>query len=149
LGGGAGCVDTDAAVFVEATLTHPNATLIQETLVGAIEGSLSIALHLGPRASGPAQVELGALSVMNAAQTTTFVAPLEVVTSLPFPVTVDVGTDVDIDVTFAAADNNFEPAGYDEICAAGALVIGGALDDSLRGGPIQVASGAFLPTGCP
>jgi hypothetical protein len=149
LSGAAGCIDTDAAVFVEATITNPNATLVEETLVSAIEGSLGLKLHLGPRASGPAQVGLGALSVTNAAGTATFVAPLEVVTSLPFPVTVGVDTDVDIAITFAAADNDFEPAVLDEICAAGAIVIGGALDDSLRGGPIQVASGAFLPTGCP
>ena len=145
-----GCgINTDPAVFVEASIESPSASLTQGTLVSTISGSLTVHLHLGPRAADASEVKLGVLSVQDPTRTTTFVPTLGVQTSPPFPVAVDIDSDVVVAVSFAAQDNQLETATYDAVCAADNIVISGALDDSLRGGTISVASASFAPSGCP
>lgn len=144
-----GCVDTDATVFVDAYVDDPVATVAQETLVSTISGSFTLRMHLGPRASGPAQVELGALSVTSLDHTTTYVDVLQVQTSSPFPVTVPVDSDVTLSVVFDAEDNLLETDVYDAICQAQTIDIWGTLDDSLRGGATTVRSSGFSVGGCP
>ncbi|MBW2524441.1 MAG: hypothetical protein JRI23_09710 [Deltaproteobacteria bacterium] len=144
-----GCIDTDPAVFVEAGIENAQATVAQETLATTIEGSFDVALHLGPRASGPADVGLGRVSVLSGDQASTLVDVLAVEPSPPFPVTVPVDGDVRVAVSFAAADNLLEADDYDALCAAGAAVVSAALDDSLRGGTISAVSVPFVLAGCP
>jgi hypothetical protein len=145
----AGCIDTDPAVFVEATVVDPAVTLTQGTLVSTVAGSFTLALHLGPRAADAAQVSLGVLSLASSDRTTTFVPTLAVHTAPSFPVTVEVDGDVPIAVSFDAQDNQLETATYDAICAAGSVVITGAFDDSLRGATSLIGSQVITPSGCP
>lgn len=144
-----GCIDTDPAVFVDASILAANATVAQETLVTTIEGSCLLGLHLGPRASGPAEIQLGAVSVTNADQTATLVDVLSVSADRPLPVSVPVDSDVNVSLGFDAQDNLLETATYDALCGAATIVIRVALDDSLRGGTTTVASAPFAPAGCP
>jgi hypothetical protein len=147
--GALGCVDTDPAVFVEASIETPSATLAAGTLVTTIAGSFALRLHLGARASGPADIDLGQVSVTTSDGATTLVAPLAVATDSTFPVSVEPESDRLVAFTFAAEDNQLEAAAYDAICAAGPIVLTAALDDSLRGGTLRVTSAAFSPAGCP
>ena len=144
-----GCIDTDAAVFVDASIQDPSATVTPETLGTTLAGAFDVTLHLGPRASGPADVTLGAVSLLGADQTTTLVDVVAVETAPTFPVTVPVDGDVFVTVTFAEQDNLLEASAYDELCAVGSVVISAALDDALRGGTISVVSEPFALSGCP
>lgn len=144
-----GCVDTDPAVFVDATIEGPSATLAEGTLVTTITGALSLWLHLGPRASGAAEVSLGQVSLTSADGVTSLVSPLAVGADPAFPVTVEPDSDVVVGITFAPADNELATDTYDTVCSAGELALVVALDDSLRGGTLRVTSPAFLPEGCP
>lgn len=147
--GALGCIDTDAAVFVAASIGAENATVAQQTLATTIAGSFALELHLGPRASDAAQVQLGAVSLMNADRTATHVDVLAISSSPAFPVHVSVDNTVDVGVSFAAEDNLLEPAAYDELCSVGPVTLSLALDDSLRGGTTTVASAPFALSGCP
>src|SRR5690606_11817826 len=53
-----GCIDTDAAVFVEARIDGAAARVEQSALATGLSGSFRIHFHLGPRASGPSEVAL-------------------------------------------------------------------------------------------
>jgi hypothetical protein len=147
--GATGCIDTDAAVFVDASISNPSATVSPETLGTTLAGRFDANLHLGPRASGPADVTLGTVSLLGADRTTTLVDVVAVATAPTFPVTVPVDGDVFVAVTFVEQDNLLEASAYGELCAAGSVVISAALDDALRGGTISVVSEPFAPSGCP
>jgi hypothetical protein len=144
----AGCPDDDAAVFVEASISSPAATVEQETLGTVLGGGFDLALHLGPRASGPSQVSVGAFALQNADQSLTLVPTLSLATTPSLPVEVGIDSDVLVGVTFGTGDGLLPVATYDEICAAGELVISGAVQDSLQDGSTPVVSSPFLPDGC-
>lgn len=144
----ASCIDTDAAVFVEGSVTGPALTVQSGALVTSVGGSFTIALHLGPRASGPSDVSLTKVSVADAARTVELIASLGVRTTPDFPVTVPVDGDVLVNAIAAAEDNLLEEGAAEEICEAGPLVIVGVLDGGLRGGSITVVSEPFQPSGC-
>jgi hypothetical protein len=144
-----GCPNTDEAVFVEPTIRSPSATLEQSALVDALGGAFVIHLHLGPRATGSATVELVQLSVVSADRMSTLHAPLEVSTNPSFPVTVGVDSDVTIDVTFSPDDNELDMDALDPICDPTGIVIAASLTDSLRGGSVPTASETFAVGQCP
>jgi hypothetical protein len=149
LGAGTGCVNTDPTVFVDASLADGTVTVAKGPLVSTVAGSFTIDFHLGPRAADTAEVSLGALSLVNADRSTTFVPSLAVVTAPAFPVRVELDSDVVVTVSFSAQDNQLQTATYDAICGAGSVVISGAFEDSLRGTTSTMASGAITPGGCP
>ena len=144
-----GCVDTDPAVFVDTTIRAAQATVTAETLATTIDGSFALELHLGPRASDTAVVQLGAVSLTTADQAATLVDALAVTTSPSFPVNLPIDSTIDVGVGFAAADNLLEPAAYDTLCGAGTVTVSVALDDSLRGGTTTAVSSPFALAGCP
>lgn len=144
-----GCIDTDPAVFVEATVTDPYGSVEQETLGTAVRGAFDLSLHLGPRASDASTVGLGTVALLSADRAETLVEVLAVEPDRPFPVTVPVDGDVVVTVTFDAEDNLFEASTYDTLCAAGSAVVSIALDDSLRGGTFSAVSAPFALNGCP
>jgi hypothetical protein len=147
--GAAGCdVDADPAVFVEGFITDANVAVAQGTLVSTVAGGFALRLHLGPRASDAAEVTLRSLSLVNTDGSTTFVPTLAVTTAPAFPVTVNVDSDVQVAVGFAAEDNQVETTVYDQICAAGKVGITGAFDDSLRGAATVLLSPLITPSGC-
>jgi hypothetical protein len=144
-----GCIDTDAAVFVEASIRNASATVVPSSAGGSfasgLGGSFELVLHLGPRASEAAEVRLGAVGVL-AAGGAEIVPALAVASSPAFPVAVEVDSDVLTTVTFASEDNLLPPGA--DACAAGSIVFSATLDDSLRGGTLPVRSDAIQPT-CP
>ncbi len=144
----AGCPDDDAAVFVEASIASPAAGVGKETLGTVLGGSFELALHLGPRASGPSQVSPGAFAIQSADQTQTLVPTLAISSVPSFPVDVGIDSDVVVQVSFGTGDGLLPADSYDEICAAGELVISGAIQDSLQDASTTVVSSPFLPDGC-
>jgi hypothetical protein len=140
-----GCIDTDAAVFVEVAIGAPSLSVQQSSLVTALSGSFEVLLHLGPRASGPSQVKLVSFAVTDSSGNDV-VAPLAGEASPPFPVSVD----VDSDVTVAVAVNGQELAAdaVTDLCA-GPVTIVATLDDSLRGAIVAGSSAPVVPAGCP
>jgi hypothetical protein len=149
LGSGTGCVNTDPTVFVDATIADGTVTVAKGALVSTVAGSFNLSFHLGPRAADTAEVTLGALSLVNADRSTTFVPSLAVVTAPAFPVAVPVDSDVVVGVSFSAQDNQLPTATYDAICQAGSVLISGAFEDSLRGTTSTMASSPITPAGCP
>jgi hypothetical protein len=143
-----GCPDDDAAVFVEASIAGPAATVEQETLGTVLGGGFDLLLHLGPRASGPSEVSVGAFALQNADQSQTLVPTLSLSASPSFPVEVGIDSDVVVGASFGTGDGLLPAAAYDEICGAGELVISGAIQDSLQDGSTTVVSSPFLPDGC-
>lgn len=144
----AGCPDDDAAVFVEASIASPSAVVEEETLGTVLGGSFALALHLGPRASGPSEVSPGAFTLQSADQTQTLVPTLAIAASPSFPVEVGLDSDVLVQITFGTGDGLLPAASYGEICGAGELVISGAIQDSLQEASTTAVSSPFLPDGC-
>ena len=143
-----GCADDDAAVFVEPSIAAPSATVGTQTLGTSLAGSFQLMLHLGPRASGPSEVGVGAFVVQSSDQQTTFVSPLEVTADRELPVTVELDSDVDVGFSFDTAADLLPTETAGELCGAGGLVISGAIEDSLQDGATPVVSEVFIPSGC-
>jgi hypothetical protein len=144
----AGCIDTDAAVFVEARIDETAASVEQSALATGLAGSFRMHFHLGPRASGQSEVGLSGFFVTDVHRVA-IVDNLAVVTGQPFPVIVPVSGDVSVGAAFAAEDNLLEVEAIDVLCAPGGIRIVGVFHDPLRGGSIDATSEAFSPTGCP
>ena len=145
-----GCdVDTDAAVFVDPSISGPSATVAASTLGTSLEGGFGLRLHLGPRASGASQVGIGQFSIQGADQKTTIVSPLEVAADKTFPVTVDVDSDVDVAFTFDTGAKHLPKEKAQELCPADGIIVSGVIQDSLQDGATPVYSPAFHASGCP
>lgn len=144
-----GCPNTDAAVFVEASIEGPQATVQQSALAGGIGGSFTILLHLGLRADDASEVDINQLSFTNADRTVTVLEPLKFSTDVQLPVTVPIDSDVRINVTFVpdGQDGNLLDM-TDEVCDPAGIAVAGSLTDSLRGTGLPVHSLPFNPT-CP
>ncbi|MEZ4446039.1 MAG: hypothetical protein R3B72_43585 [Polyangiaceae bacterium] len=149
LGLSLGACNPDTAVFVDADLSSAALVLEQSSLSTGVAGTFVLTLHLGPRAGGASEVSLGAFSITDADRATTLVPSLGMTTDPSFPVTVDVDSTIEVTASLAAADNLVEVSAIDALCAPGGVVIVGALDDSLAGGTLDVASAPVQPTGCP
>lgn len=143
-----GCIDTDAAVFVEARIDQPTAAVEQSALATGLSGGFQMHFHLGPRASGDGEVGLSGFFVTDAGGAT-LVESLAVATAQSFPVIVPIDGDVSVGATFSADENLLEVTAIDTLCAAGGLRVVGVFQDSLRGGSIDASSPVFVPAGCP
>src|SRR5690606_21510067 len=126
------CIDTDAAVFVEARIDGAAARVEQSALATGLSGSFRIHFHLGPRASGPSEVALTGFFVTDADRGP-IVDNLAAATGQPFPVTVPVDGDVTIEALFTAEDNELAVEAVDALCAPGGIRIVGVFQDPLRG----------------
>jgi hypothetical protein len=142
------CINTDAAVFVEPRIEKPEAEVSGGTLGIGLKGSFQLSLHLGARATGSSEVTPGTTTIFDAEKKEAIVSALLVKTETPFPVVVEVDSDVDIPFTF---DSGTKPLPNDvklELCDPAGLVLGGAITDSLQNRATPFASAVFHPVGC-
>ncbi len=145
----AGCINTDAAVFVEPTIESPTAVVKGGALGVTIEGTFTLKLHLGPRASGPSKVDLRDFNILDAKQSGTL-APIEISrSSITFPTTVDLDSDVASDLTFDVGTKTLTAATKTKLCDAAGVIIGGTIQDSLQASATPFFSPIVHPTGCP
>lgn len=140
---GTGCIDTDATVFVDASIASPSAAVTAATLGTQLSGGFQLQLHLGPRASGPSEVTLRSFEINNAAQTTAIISPLEAVTSVSLPIKVDLDSDVSVPFTFDTGADLLPSEVQAPLCDPGGLRITGTIQDSLQDGATPVASEIF------
>jgi hypothetical protein len=143
LAGGAGCVNTDPAVFVEASIASPAAAVTGGALGTQLTGGFQLNLHLGARASGASDVAVRSFEITDADQTASIVAPLEAVTTTTLPVTVEPDSDVTVSFTFDTGADLLPTEARDALCAPAGIRVTGALEDSLQDGATPVASGIF------
>lgn len=141
-----GCIDTDAAVFVDASVSAPSAAVSGSTLGTSLDGSFVLDLHLGPRASGPGEVSAESFTITNAAQDVDVISPLEVLADRALPVTVEPDSDVVVTFSFSTGASPLPAAKKDELCAAGGLRIKAVIRDSLQGGATTAISDVFQPS---
>ncbi|WP_438039702.1 hypothetical protein [Sorangium sp. So ce128] len=140
-----GCINTDAAVFVEPSIAAPEATVSSNALGTGLIASFALELHLGARASGPSRVAVRTFAISSADQKTSIVEPLPVETTAALPV--EVAPDSDVTVAFTVdtgAQGGTLPAdAAAALCAAEGIRITGAIEDSLEDGATPVASAVF------
>jgi hypothetical protein len=145
----AACVNTDAAVFVEPSIESPTAVVKGGALGVTIEGTFTLKLHLGPRASGPSTVDLSDFNILDAKQSGTL-APIEISkSSITFPTTVDLDSDITSDLTFDVGTKTLTSATKTKLCDAAGVIIGGTIQDSLQATSTPFFSPIVHPTGCP
>lgn len=142
-----GCIDTDPAVFVEASVATPSLAVQTSALATGLEGTVDVSLHLGSRASGPSTTTLPAASLVDEAGATTLAPTLGFTASPSVPVTVPVDDTVIVTLSFAAKDNLLPAERASAICAEKPR-IRLLVDDSLRGVPATIDSPPFTPSGC-
>lgn len=145
----AGCVNTDPTVFVEPSLVDVTAAVKGGALGATISGAMTLQLHLGPRASGPGQVTLGAFSILDAQQSAEITALTLGASSTDFPLTIDPDSDVSAKFTFDLGSKTISADDGAKLCAAAGVVFRGTIQDSLLGGSTPFFSGVVHPTGCP
>lgn len=143
----AGCPNTDAAVFVDPSIESPVVAVTSSVLNTGVAGSFTLKLHLGARASGPSQVNIGQFSIMDASMKTALVTPLALdAGSTQLPVTVAQDSDVTVALGF---DDLFEKDLAGALCDPAGIVVSGTIEDSLQNTATPVDSAIFHPTGCP
>ncbi|WP_438033286.1 hypothetical protein [Sorangium sp. So ce204] len=145
-----GCINTDAAVFVEPSIAAPEATVSANALGTGLTASFALQLHLSARASGPSRVAVRTFAITSADQKTSIVEPLPVETTAVLPV--EVAPDSDVTVAFTvdtgAQGGTLKADAAAALCAPEGIRITGAIEDSLEDGATPVASAVFHPV-CP
>ncbi|WP_437545777.1 hypothetical protein WME97_40440 [Sorangium sp. So ce367] len=140
-----GCINTDAAVFVEPSIAAPEATVSSNALGTGLTASFALELHLSARASGPSRVAVRTFAITSADQKTSIVEPLPVETTAALPV--EVAPDSDVTVAFTvdtgAQGGTLKADAAAALCAAEGIRITGAIEDSLEDGATPVASAVF------
>ena len=144
-----GCINTDPAIFVEASLQQPTIAIEGSVLASAIAGGVVLDLHLGPRASGPATVSLVSGQLLSANGTGPLLDGLSMTSAPSMPLTVGLDEDVEVRFSLAASDNLIDEATVNALCEPGSMTFSIGIDDSLRGGGVSATSGVFSPSGCP
>lgn len=144
---GAGCIDTDTAVFVDATLGTASVTVGGGGLGVTLNGSFALELHLGARASGTSEVTYTSFSLKSAADDAVLVESLPVAPDKPSPVSVDPGSDVVVTFTIDTGASTLPTDLRDRICA-GQVRISGVIEDSLESESSPIESAAFTASGC-
>jgi hypothetical protein len=152
-----GCPNTDAAVFVAASIESPSLTVgMPGPLVSGITGGgFTLDLHLGARASGPSTTTLDPFSIVDTTMKNTLVSLIEVQASSGFTngsttVQPDTSPSVPFTIQMKQLGTGMDDT-FMQLCMAGQVVIAGGVTDSLMGGttPTPVYSTPFTPTGCP
>ncbi|WP_437853555.1 hypothetical protein [Sorangium sp. So ce363] len=142
-----GCINTDAAVFVEPSIVSPGVTVFSHVLGTGMTGSFALQLHLGARASGPSRVAVRTFAITSADQKTSIIEPLPVETMAALPV--EVAPDSDVFVPFnvdTGPQGGMLPADVAAaLCAPEGIRITGAIEDSLEDGATPVASAVLHP----
>lgn len=145
----AGCPNTDPAIFVTAAIEAPSIAVTQGVFGPSIDGAFQLELHLGARASGPSQVSIGQLEILDAEMTGAIVTPLPVDPgSTQLPVTVQPDSDVIIAFTFTSGKNPLAADLAPKLCDSAGVILGGTIQDSLQDVATPVDSDVIHPTGC-
>jgi hypothetical protein len=142
------CVNTDATVFVDASIESATAAVTGGALGATVEGKIELKLHLGPRASGPSKVELGAFAILDAKQEAEITAVVLGASTTEFPVTVDLDSDVAATLPYSLGSKTVPVETKAKLCDAAGVVIRGTIQDSLLGGSSPFFSPIIHPTGC-
>lgn len=146
----AGCIgDDEAIIFVEPSISAPQAALAGSVLGSTVTGSFKLRLVLGPRASGSSSVTIGSVNITDATGKTTLVPSLSLMTSKPLPLDVPPSSDITLDVTYDLGDKTVSMMTADTLCTGAGITISGTINDSLENHATPFISEAFKPTGCP
>ncbi|MDC0740184.1 hypothetical protein [Polyangium mundeleinium] len=141
-----GCIgENEDVVFVEPRIEAPAADVKVGVLGVAVSGDFKLTLALGPRASGPSTVQLGAVAITDAPNQQSIVSGLSLTSTKPFPVTVQPDSEVTIDFLL---DKMIPEGAVDALCLPAGIRIAATIQDSLEVGATSVASDVFKPTGC-
>lgn len=144
----AACVSTDATVFVDPSLESATAAVAGGALGATVTGELGLKLHLGPRASGPSQVTLGAFAILDADQKAEITAIVLGASATEFPVTVDLDSDVSATLPYSLGSKTLPAEAKTKLCDPAGVVVRGTIQDSLLGGATPFFSAVVHPTGC-
>lgn len=142
-----GCVNTDAAVFVEPTIEHGEAAVSGGTLGVSVKGAFTLKLHLGPRASDSSKVDLVSFNLLDAGQKAE-ITPI-VLSMQDSTITVAPETDTTQLISFDIGGKTLPSATKPKLCDPAGIVIGGVLQDSLLATSTPFFSPIVHPTGCP
>jgi hypothetical protein len=145
----AGCVSTDPAVFVEAQLTSPEVAIGGSALGVDVTGKFVLAIHLGPRASGDSQVSLGAFSILDAGQKASLTTIELQANATDFPFTLHPDSDAAVHFVFDLGKKTLPADAKTKLCDPAGVVLGGTIEDSLKGGSTPFFSPIVHPAGCP
>ncbi|MDI1448393.1 hypothetical protein [Polyangium sp. 6x1] len=144
-----GCIgENEDVVFVEPRIEAPTADVEPGVLGGTVTGSFKLTLALGPRASGPSTVQIGAVAITDAPNQQSVVSGLSLISNKEFPVTVQPDSEVTIDLLFDHWDKTIPQETQDALCLPAGIRIATTIQDSLDVGATTVASDVFKPTGC-
>jgi hypothetical protein len=145
----AGCVNTDAAVFVDASFETATAVVSGGSLGVTVAGDLTLKLHLGPRASGPSQVDLVSVTILDDKQSAEITVVQIKKSSVEFPVTVALDSDVTATLAYDLGGKTLPVEIRTKLCSGAGVVVRGTIQDSLLGGATPFFSSIVHPTGCP
>ena len=145
----AGCIDTDAAIFVDPSIESASVSVTDGPLGAALSGGFDVVLHLGARASGASETVFISFAIKSSDESEVIVESLPVTTNTGLPVTVEAGGDdvvvsFDIDQEGDVIDSDL----VDALCA-GTVVVSVVIDDSLATTSTPVVSEPFEVSGCP
>jgi hypothetical protein len=144
-----GCVaDNETVVFVEPTVEQASVQVGGSALGVTVKGGFKLRLVLGPRASGPSQVKIGAFSIKDAGEKGDVVPALALTSATMFPVTVQPDGEVTVDFTFDTGASTLPVATKDALCAPAGVRIAGTIEDSLQQGATPVVGAVVQATGC-
>lgn len=145
--GTAGCIDTDPAVFVDATIDDPAVEIEASALGVSMTGQFQVRLHLGARASGQSEVTFETFNLLNETGDV-IVESLPLTSDAAGAVTVEPGgADTVVQFTLNTGANVLPAEVADAICA-GEVSIAGVVNDSLSTTATPVESEPFLVDGC-
>lgn len=142
-----GCIDTDTAIFVDATIDSPTVNVEEEALGVTLDGDFQLTLHLGARASGTSEVTYSSFALKTASGTV-LVESLPASPSIPSPAEVEPGgTDTLVTFTIDTGTDLLPATLKDQLCAE-QVIIAGILEDSLATSSTPVESEPFDVGGC-
>jgi hypothetical protein len=145
-----GCINTDAAVFVDPSIESATIDVTKGLLGTSVKGSFKLTLHLGARASGPSDVSDLSIDLRDAKGEAAITDITAILDAGPtqFPVRVEPDSDVDVAMTFDTGSKPVDEALADKLCDPAGVTIGGTLKDSLQDTATPLDSPVIHATGC-
>lgn len=145
-----GCIgDDEAIIFVDPSVSLPEANISGSVLGSTVTGSFQMRLVLGPRASGSSTVTFGSVNIADASGKTTIVPSLSLSPSKTFPLDVPPSSDINVDVIYDLGDKTVPMMTTDAMCTPSGVTISGTINDSLQNAATPFVSDMFKPMGCP
>jgi hypothetical protein len=145
-----GCIgDDEAVIFVDPSVSSPQAAITGGVLGSTVTGSFQLRLVLGPRATGSSTVTFGSVNITDASGKTTIVPSLSLTPNKTFPLDVPPSSDIKVDVTYDLSDKTVPMMTTEAMCTTSGVTISGTINDSLQDVATPFSSDGFMPTGCP